>query len=882
MLSLSLLALAGSVLADLPSIEMKGAKLFYPNGTQFFMKGVAYQQDIAAAGQSSAKTHYSDPLSDEDRCKRDVKLLKELGTNVIRTYAINPDMDHSGCMRLLQDAGIYVVSDLSEPKMSINRDNPQWDTVIFSRYQKVIDELSRYSNVIGFFAGNEVSNNKTNTQASAYVKAAVRDTKAYIKNKKNSRWMGVGYAANDDRDIRKEIADYFNCGKAEESIDFWGYNIYSWCGQSSMQKSGYDQQIKFFESYSVPVFFAEYGCNIPGGADGRIFQETAALYSNEMTKVFTGGIVFMYFQEENDYGLVKITDGKAVKGKSFETLQKQLTKADPKGVSRDSYSPNNKPQKCPDPKSANWKANSALPPTPDQSLCDCMVKSRSCVQKKGLTPDDYSSMFGFICGAAPEVCTGIRGNASTGVYGAYSMCSDSAKLDFVLDAYYAKQNKDSSACDFDQKAGLQSGSADSSCDAKLARASDINKHAATATAPIGGGATSTDDSSAAPGMPMPRLLAAGDYTMGLYVAAAGKDMAAVFIRIVSPTPAMAPTGNGPESERRPGSVVRAVLGFVKEWVHLNGIDCGCLAAVGVATFAIYHARVPVTRTFPVTFSGSGDVVYPEWAYPYRGWIIPSWASGVVAIGGPILIYGVAQIRIRSAWDASCAIMGSIWAVLLATFFQVVLKQLIGGFRPYFLDVCMPDVDGFADRTGLNGVGFQSVMYTVDVCTQTDGALLKTAITSFPSGHTSATCAGFGFLFLWLNAKLKVWADHQPAFWKLFLTMFPVLLCAVISCSLTIDAAHNWYDIVGGAVIGLAMALAAYRASYAAVWNWRFNHVPLHAKGAFSYSAADPDVAALTLTRTAGWGDEGNWLPRHADDTATGGDATLRTGRNDRS
>ncbi|RDA90966.1 hypothetical protein CP533_3076, partial [Ophiocordyceps camponoti-saundersi (nom. inval.)] len=521
MLSLSLLALTGSVLAaDLPSIEMKGAKLFYPNGTQFFMKGVAYQQDIGAAGVSSEKSHYIDPLSDEDRCKRDVKLLQELGTNVIRTYAINPDMDHSGCMRLLQDAGIYVVSDLSEPKTSINRDNPQWDTAIFTRYQKVIDELSRYPNVIGFFAGNEVSNNRSNTGASAYVKAAVRDTKAYIKNKKNSRWMGVGYAANDDKDIRKEIADYFNCGKPEEAIDFWGYNIYSWCGKSDMQKSGYDQQIKFFESYSVPVFFAEYGCNIPNGADGRIFEETAALYSDEMTKVFTGGIVFMYFQEENDYGLVKVTDGKAVKGKSFEALQKQVTKADPKGVSRDSYSPNNKPQQCPDPKSANWKANSALPPTPDQSLCDCMVKTRSCVQKKGLSPKDYSSMFGFICGAAPEICTGILGNPANGVYGAYSMCSDSAKLDYVLDAYYNKLKKDPAACDFDKKAGLQSGSADSSCDSKLARASDINRQVATATAPIGGGATSTDDSSAAPGLPLPRLLAAGDYTMGLYAVVA--------------------------------------------------------------------------------------------------------------------------------------------------------------------------------------------------------------------------------------------------------------------------------------------------------------------------------------------------------------------------
>lgn len=204
-------------------------------------------------------------------------------------------------MKLLNDAGIYVFSDLGEPSLSINRDTPSWNTDLFARYKAVVDEMSQYSNVIGYFAGNEVSNAKNNTGASAYVKAAVRDTKAYIKSK-NYRWQGVGYAANDDVDIRAEIADYFNCGEQDSAIDFWGYNIYSWCGQSSMQKSGYDEQTTFFSNYSVPVFFAEYGCNLPDGAANRIFQETAALYSDTMTEVFSGGIVYMFFEEANDYG----------------------------------------------------------------------------------------------------------------------------------------------------------------------------------------------------------------------------------------------------------------------------------------------------------------------------------------------------------------------------------------------------------------------------------------------------------------------------------------------------------------------------------------------------------------------------------------------------
>ena len=206
-------------------------------------------------------------------------------------------------MGLLEDAGIYVISDLGEPRLSIETDDPQWNTDIFQRYKAVIDELATYDNVIGFFAGNEVTTNSSNTPASAYVKAAVRDTKAYIKDKGGAE-LYVGYAANDDADVRRDIAHYFNCGDDQsEAIDFWGYNIYQWCGESSLKTSGYDKQIDFFSNYSVPVFFAEYGCNEgKDGAEGRIFQETTAIYEEPMTDVFSGGIVYMYFQERNDFG----------------------------------------------------------------------------------------------------------------------------------------------------------------------------------------------------------------------------------------------------------------------------------------------------------------------------------------------------------------------------------------------------------------------------------------------------------------------------------------------------------------------------------------------------------------------------------------------------
>lgn len=286
------------------------------------------------AGNGSTSTvgggsGYTDPLANATTCKRDIPYLVQLQTNVIRTYAIDPTKNHDECMNALANAGIYVISDLGEPNLSINRQNAQWNEALYARYAAVVDNLAKYQNTLGFFAGNEVSNEATNTNASAYVKAAVRDMKQYMAQK-NYRPMGVGYATNDD-DTRTELANYFNCGDAASSIDFWGYNIYSWCGESNYVDSKYEERTKEFASYNVPAFFAEYGCN---KVQPRPFTEVGALFGKNMTPVWSGGIVYMYFQESNDYGkpilvfflLLRSLD-KLLIGKQVLSLSVQMTKS---------------------------------------------------------------------------------------------------------------------------------------------------------------------------------------------------------------------------------------------------------------------------------------------------------------------------------------------------------------------------------------------------------------------------------------------------------------------------------------------------------------------------------------------------------------------------
>lgn len=468
--ALAAVASAASSSSDFPTIEIVGNKFFYSNnGSQFYMKGIAYQE---AVSNQTDDTSFTDPLADGDACKRDIPYLQELQTNVIRVYAINASQDHDACMSALQDAGIYVISDLSEPSTSIIRSDPKWDVELYQRYAEVVDILAQYDNVLGFFAGNEVTNNASNTDASAFVKAAVRDMKAYIKQK-GYRSIPVGYSSNDDSETREAIADYFACGSEDERADFYGINMYEWCGNSSFKESGYEARTKEFEGYPVPLFFSEYGCN---EVQPREFTEVETLYSSDMTDVWSGGIVYMYFQETNNYGLVSIDNGKVSTLDDFNNLSKEMAKISPTSASASAATESGSTINCPASTASTWKANSALPPRPTQAVCDCISSAAACVVDSGTDEDDYGDMFSYLCGEID--CSEITANGTSGEYGGLSFCNPKDQLNFLLNKYYSSNGKSSSACDFSGKASVnESPKTASSC-------SSIVEQAATATGAI--------------------------------------------------------------------------------------------------------------------------------------------------------------------------------------------------------------------------------------------------------------------------------------------------------------------------------------------------------------------------------------------------------------
>ena len=105
---------------------------------------------------------------------------------------------------------------------------------------------------------------------------------------------------------------------------------------------------------------SEYGCN----TNVRKFEEVAALYNTEMTGVYSGGLVYEYSQEGNNYGLVTInSDTSVTEDTDFASLMTAFAgTANPTGDG--GYSSTGGSSTCPS-QSSTWNVTSdALPAIP--------------------------------------------------------------------------------------------------------------------------------------------------------------------------------------------------------------------------------------------------------------------------------------------------------------------------------------------------------------------------------------------------------------------------------------------------------------------------------------------------------------------------------------
>lgn len=111
----------------------------------------------------------------------------------------------------------------------------------------------------------------------------------------------------------------------------------------------------------TPFSLSEYGCN----KGTRKFEEVASLYSDDMTSVYSGGLVYEYSQEASKFGLVDIQSDSSVEELAdFDALQSAL-KNTPSPSGDGGYKSSGDASECPA-KSSTWDvSNDDLPAIPE-------------------------------------------------------------------------------------------------------------------------------------------------------------------------------------------------------------------------------------------------------------------------------------------------------------------------------------------------------------------------------------------------------------------------------------------------------------------------------------------------------------------------------------
>ena len=224
----------------------------------------------------------------------------------------------------------------------------------------------------------------------------------------------------------------------------------------------------------------------------------------------------------------------ASKMSDFGTYASQIAKISPTILNAASFTPTNTAQRsCPSAltgsataataaltASTAWEAATALPPTPNEQLCECMVSALTCVAKSSVSTNAYTDLFATACKGG--ACSGIVNNGDIGSYGAYAMCNDTQKLNYAFNAYYnsASSANKGQACDFAGNATTQSASTPSACSSLLSQAGGVQGTGVVTSKPSSTGSSSSGSSSSvAVGVTVPGF-DFGLMKLGMYVVTA--------------------------------------------------------------------------------------------------------------------------------------------------------------------------------------------------------------------------------------------------------------------------------------------------------------------------------------------------------------------------
>ncbi|KAJ8583313.1 PAP2-domain-containing protein, partial [Rhizopogon salebrosus TDB-379] len=177
---------------------------------------------------------------------------------------------------------------------------------------------------------------------------------------------------------------------------------------------------------------------------------------------------------------------------------------------------------------------------------------------------------------------------------------------------------------------------------------------------------------------------------------------------------------------------------------------------------------------------------------------------LISCGTPFAIQSLVNyLTVPSWWDFHHSTLGLLLSLSMTGSVTQLVKVTVGRPRPDLIARCQPAPGSEDPLWGLS---------TVDICTQTVSYILEDGWKSFPSGHSSMSFAGLGFLAFYLAGKLHLF-DNRGHAGKAWISITPFAVAAFVAISRTMDYRHHWHDVLTGSALGLTLAYFSYRQYY---------------------------------------------------------------------
>ncbi|KAF2494630.1 acid phosphatase/Vanadium-dependent haloperoxidase [Lophium mytilinum] len=258
-------------------------------------------------------------------------------------------------------------------------------------------------------------------------------------------------------------------------------------------------------------------------------------------------------------------------------------------------------------------------------------------------------------------------------------------------------------------------------------------------------------------------------------------------------------GQGPQSNhRRINSLTQSpgfVGSFARFWQRSYASDYVGLAVLLTAYILLQFFAEPFHRMFSL------DNLAIQYPHAEQERVPVTWLfiyAGGVPLG--VLIFWALAFRPKGH-KAHVTILGWFISLILTLFITDVIKNAVGRPRPDLIARCKPE-KGTSEHQ----------LVTWEICTETNHHVLHDGWRSFPSGHSSFSFSGLGYLALFIAGQCHVFRPRTDL-GRVLLALAPLLGAALIAISRCEDYRHDVYDVTTGSIIGLLVAFYTYRRYY---------------------------------------------------------------------